>query len=431
MKFSYTALTKDNKKITGILDAENTEAAQAELHKMGVAIISVKEISEEEYERLKKECEAVKVEKGIQTFNFRAIDPNGKEVEGTIDAMDEFSAYRRLRIEYQFKVHELYRVGATETKKEEAKAMLGSLEEQLAQEKIITKERKEEEFGEETINKEVIAEVDKVIVNTKKAMEKHKELFSSDLLKKIENTLGELERIRTSNNIKHITEVSNNLYSLIGNPDKIEAEKVEDKDYQQLIGEIRDSALVKKEFELYEKAIKFTGFKKLSKNITKRLKELTAQPEEGTGKAPGVISKLKLKIHTFLEKSTKKKPLKPRKKVEKAKVKERAVAEKKAKKKRDFTILFVEIDSFMAWLLCFYIIYFFLISFSLEKNVGLSREFIFKTLKTPLLLNITIFLLLMHFTLRIKNLHFQKNTIATFFLIALSLGIYALLIVNF
>ena len=491
MKFSYTALTRDNKKISGVLDAENKDTAQAELHKMGVAIVSITEISEEEYERLKKEREAVKVEKGIRTFNFEGIDPNGKEVEGTIDALDEYSAYRRLRIEYQFKVKNLYPVGAAEAEKEATKAALEGFEPRV-QEEMAAREIEEEEIEEEEagINKEVVAEVDKVIINTKKTLEEHGDLFSMDLLAEIQNTLGELERIRTSNNIKHITEVSNNLYALISNPDKTEEGKeVEDKTYKQLIGEIRDSALVRKEFELYKKAVKVTGLKKIFENIFKRLQEITAPKEKEAGKPPGFFGKLKLKIHAFLEKATKKKPPKiaivkkpkkpktrfgeflekfgaymkakspvlkrtrqrelmkafkalfgkkkaPKKATEEAaKPPEKEVKAKKikpkVKKKRDFTRLFVEIDSFIGWLLCFYIIYFFLVNFSLEKNIGIKQEFVFKTLKTPLLLNITIFLLIIHFTLRIRNLHFQKNALATFFLIALSLGIYTLLIVNF
>ena len=54
MKFFYTALTTDNKKITGVLDTPDRENATAELHKMGVAILSVNEISEEEYVKFQK-----------------------------------------------------------------------------------------------------------------------------------------------------------------------------------------------------------------------------------------------------------------------------------------------------------------------------------------------------------------------------------------
>jgi len=486
MKFQYTALTGDNKKITGVFDVESQEAAQAELHKMGVAIISVNEISDADYERLKAEQAAIKEKKGILTFTFLAIDPNRKEIEGTIDALDNFSAYKRLRTEYQFKINELYPSEATEEEKAAAKGMLEGFEAQLEQEQAqIAEEKGEEkamEGGEGAVNKEIVAEVDKVIISTKKVLEVHQDFYSRELIQEINNILGELERIRTSNNIKHITEVSNDLYTLISNPDKLE-EKEAAEAHQQLMEEIKDSALVRREFELYQKAIQASGLKKIIQNITKRLKKITATSEED-GEKPGFFAKLKHKIHGTLETLTKKKmkmkkPAKKKGRIgvladklgayfktaspvlrktrkrelirafktlfgmreEPAKKEEAPApkpakpvpikAEKKVKGKRDFTPLFVEIDSFIGWLLMFYIIYFFLVGFALEKNVGLSREFVFKTLKTPLLLNITIFLLLVHFMLRFKNLHLRQNFLATFFLIALTLGLYTLLMVNF
>ena len=225
MKIAYTALTKDSKKIIGVLDVESQEAAQAELHKMGVAIISTKEVSDAEYEKLKKTQAAAKETKGIKTFTFLAIDPNGKEIEGTIDAMDEFSAYKRLRTEYQFEVKKLYKTGATEADIQKVSGQLLSFEAQLETELVKSgkevKKEDDKDVGEEDINKEIIGEVDKVVINAKKALDEHKVLYSNELLKEINNTLGELQRIRTSNNIKHITEVSNDLYVLISNPDKM------------------------------------------------------------------------------------------------------------------------------------------------------------------------------------------------------------------
>lgn len=492
MKFAYTALTKDSKKVTGVFDVESQEAAQAELHKMGVAIIAVNEVSDEEYEKLKKDQKEVKETKGIQTFDFLGVDANKKEIEGTIDSIDDFSAYKRLRTEYQLEVRKLYKTGATETEIQKANGLLLNFEVRLETENPEAKKKDEE--SEDEINKEILKEVDKVVINAKKAIEEHKDLYGMELLKEINSTLGELQRVRTSNNIKHITEVSNDLYALISNPDKLE-EGVENKEYQSILNEIQDSALVKKEFELYKKAIKLGGVKKVFEGITKKLKSITKTTDEEEKKA-GFITKTKDKIHSFLEKFTKKKQVAAVKKEKKPKgrfgeffekltsyfkttspilqktrkkelmkafkalfkKKKKETKEptdtaeekgdeaveashgvpdktkttnKKVKKKRDFTKIFVEADSFAGWLLCFYIIYFFLVSFSLEKDIGLSREFIFKTLKSPLLLNITIFLLLIHFTLRMKNLHFRQNAIAAFFLIAFSLSIYTLLIVNF
>ena len=139
MKFSYTALTADNKKITGVLDVENEDAAKNELHKMGVAIISVTEISDADYEKLKKEVAEKKVETGIKTFTFIAIDANKQEVEGTIDAIDEYTAYKRLRTEYKFIVNNLFPSEATEQEKELAKGRIESYSTKLEEELIKVK----------------------------------------------------------------------------------------------------------------------------------------------------------------------------------------------------------------------------------------------------------------------------------------------------
>ncbi len=493
MKFAYTALTKDSKKITGVLDAESQEAAQAQLHKMGVAIISVKEVSEEEYERLKKEQKTTQESKGIKTFTFLGIDPNGKEVEGTIDAMDAYSAYKRLRREYQFEVRKLYPSGATDAEIQKANGQLLGFEAKLESEgpeggRAAEKAAKEAETEEE-VNKEIIKEVDKVVISAKKALEEHKDLYSQELLKEIMNTLGELQRVRTSNNIKHITEVTNDLYALISNPDKLE-EGAENEEYKSILNTIQESALVKKDYRLYSKALKMTGVKKVFEGISRKLKSMTETSEEEE-KKPGILTKLKDRMHSFLEARSAKKHAALAKKAKKPKGRlavflehlgayfkttspilkktrynelkqafkalfkkekpqeaaaekpeeaaetgaepEKAVKaeEKPVKPKKDFTRLFVEIDSFAGWLLCFYIIYFFLVGFSLEKRIGLDPEFIVKTLKSPLLLNITIFLLIIHFALRMKNLHFRQNALATLFLVVFSLGFYVLLVINF
>lgn len=501
MKFFYTALTTDNKKITGVLDAPDRDTAQGELHKMGVAILSVNEISEEESERIKREQEEQKAKSGIKTFQFLAVDANAKEIEGTIDAVDDFSAYKRLREEYQFKVVNLFPEMATEAEKVRTRALIPGFEDQLSQQQAFGKKDEKKsasqeagELGEEDLNKEIIMEIDRVIVNTKKALETHASLYSTDLLLEVQTTLSELERIRTSNNIKHITEVSNDLYSLVSNPDKADAEAMKSEEYQSLMSEIHESALVKKDFEMYKKAIEASGLKRLFGDMSKRLREITAPKKDEKGEPTGAFAKFKASLHGWLEKRAQKKMPKraqingagkPKSKIgelfEKlgayfkatspilkqtrqrelmdavkrlfgGKKTETVVpgepekpgveAEKKAmpakkgvkaprRKGRDFTGFFVEVDSFVGWLLCFYILYFFMVDFSLEKKIGLGREFVYKTLKTPLLLNVTLLLLLFHFMLRIRNLHFRGNSAASLFLFFFGAGIYILTIVNF
>jgi hypothetical protein len=461
----------------------------------------VNEISEEESEKILAEQEEMKTKKGIRTFQFLASDNFGKEIEGTIDALDDFTAYKRLREEYQFKVANLYLASASEDEKGRAKAMIPGFEDQLKQiqafehkgEKRSAASQEKAESGED-VDQAIVAEIDRVIINTKKALETHAGLFSQDLTVEIQTTLGELERIRTSNNIRHITEVSNDLYALISNPDKAEGSAAEDESYQALVSEIHDSALVKKEFEMYKKAVEASGLKKIFADLAKRIKEATEPKVDMEGKRVGFVSKLKGSIHDFFERMSKGKAPKfsQIRKAEKPKSRIGILAEKlgdyfkatspilkktrqrelmtalkglfgkrapsgaapeevmpagtpapekgmaKAKKAarkggkgRNFTGFFVEVDSFVGWLLCFYILYFFLVDFSLEKGIGLPREFVFRTLKTPLLVNVTLFLLMTHFLLRYRNLRLRGNVFAAIFLFFLGLGAYLMVVVNF
>ena len=121
MKFSYTALSGDNQKLTGVLESESLEAAQSDLHKMGLSIIAIGEISDYEDEKQKAGKTAERPE-GIQTFIFEGLDLNGKEINGTIDSADDYSAYKRLLAEYRFKVVALYPSNASEAEKEKSRS---------------------------------------------------------------------------------------------------------------------------------------------------------------------------------------------------------------------------------------------------------------------------------------------------------------------
>jgi len=285
MKFKYTALTASNQKSTGTLDAKDLNAATAQLHKMGVAIISVDGISDEEFESMAKakaappkapdpaatEAEPPAV---ISTFQFSAQDSAGKQIEGTIDAIDAFSAYKRLRIEFKFKISNVYPEASTEEQIQAAKLSLADFEKKLPADAIGEPEKTKEEESAKRINEEMIEEIDKVIFNVKKTLKEHQALFSNQLLAEINKTLGELERIRTSNNLKHISEVSNALFEQVSNPDKMEAGAPEAANFQALMKEMKAAKPSSKSGDLYERAIQASGVKKIFGNIKKKLLKL-------------------------------------------------------------------------------------------------------------------------------------------------------------
>jgi hypothetical protein len=489
MKFNYTALSTDNQKLTGVLDAESLEAAKEELHKMGLSIISTNEISEAEFEELQKKEVEEKVKVGIQTFTFECIDPNGKDVNGTIDAKDAYTAYKRLMVEYKFTVNAIYSTAATDEEKAKSKEQLEEFAIQLEEEGIQIEEKgKEEDEAAERISGEVVKEIDKFIINAKKVLGEHSDIFSNEFRKEIEKTLGELERVRTSSNLKHISAVCNQLYELISNPDKLPEDAEEaDTAYRQIVDNMKDTAFVRKEFDLHTKAI---GLDKIQDVLSRTLGKMFGRKEKKLDVPKGLSGKPKTGIQKFLSKFTKKKKPKtkepekpglatvigklfafvfapnavlrlskkqeliktykawraPKKPKEAVKTKEgvhageAAVTEEgeavSAKEKidpgkKDFSPFFMEVDSFIAWLLFFYIFYFFLVNFSLEKGLGIPRDFIIKTLKTPLILNITIFLLFAHLLLKIKTQYFRQNFIGSVFLLFFGFSLYLLLIINF
>jgi hypothetical protein len=482
MKYSYTALSTDNQKLTGILDAESIEAAQEELHRMGLSIISINEISEEESETQKTVKAAEKAE-GIQTFVFEAFDRRGKEINGTIDAADDYSAYKRLITEYKFKVNSMYLTGASDAEKAEGKEKIAEFNTRMEEEGVYVSTEEEMEkadFDEaaEKIDKKITEEIDHFIINVKKILDEYSAGFSPPFLRQIENTLGELERVRTSTNLKHISEVCNQLYELISNPDQPEtAEGSAGTNYQNILNLMKGTSLIRGDFDIHAKVAGFNKIQTLFKKIIKKLtgSELIAQKKETaavkllnklltkkvkpkvlkakpkTPEKPGFTNTIK-KIFSYLtapnailRKTRKQELLRAYMEWRKPKIKEKPVPVKKPAIKPaeellpksekpsrwDFTGFFTETDSFISWLLFFYILFFFLVDFSLEKDMGLPRDFVVKTLKTPLILNITIFLLFAHLIFKLKTQYFRHNLIGSLFLIFFGFGIYALVVINF
>lgn len=496
MKFSYTALSGENQKLIGVLTADSLAAAQEELHKMGLSIIAINEISEEAYEKQKREREEVEKKEGIVTYAFLAKDMNKKEVAGTIDAKEDYLAFKRLVTEYHFDVSEFYPIDADEAVKGKFRGKIAEFQQKLRGEGIEPtafkpKAKGELEESETEVDKAVVAEIDKFIVNTRKVLQEHKNLFSPPFFLQIEKTLGDLERIRTSNNLKHISEICNQLYELVSHPDLLNEDKeVEDPSYQNIVSTLGDSSLVKKEFQLYSKALGLSKIRSLFNKILLKLriikeplKIIVPAPKTGAegwlkkfikgGKAPkglkavaapGAAPTLKAilsKLFSYLIapnpilRQTRRQELitswKAWKAWKESREKPKAAPSKKAPKKEegkleaelmeeveepqakkhDFTLFFQEVDSFLGWLLFFYILYFFLVDFSLEKGFGLPSDFAIKTLKSPLILNITIFLVFAHMLLRLKDHHFRRNILGSLFLFFFGFGVYVLLILNF
>ncbi|MFH0820994.1 MAG: hypothetical protein V1908_04425 [Candidatus Peregrinibacteria bacterium] len=475
MRFKYTALSQNNQKVEGALTADSAALAKGELHKMGFAIIGLQEIPETQYQELNKPREATAGTVGAKVFVFSATDPQGKPIEGTIDAPEPYAAFRRLVTEYGFLVKELYPEKASAIERQAALTQIKTLEQKLNAEGIALPSPRpagELELEEEPLNPELLKEIDGIIKSGKEVLSKHQALFSAARLREIESRLGDLQRIRTSNNVKHIAEVSNTLLELIRRPDQGTETDRHGAGFQQTLAQLQNTAVLEDELKHYKKALGVKNLKGIFDELKKRLgfigkkidpktkthsplwnkiklyfpvakkHSVTAAKEEVT---PSGLKKIGMCLLAYwrtpneVAKKTRKYELieawkEWRQNLESPTPSLSSVPKTPGKTKKpgkDFGLFFMEADSFTSWLLFFYLAYFFLVDFSLEKNVGLPATFVTRTLRSPLLLNIALGLLVTHWLLRIKTRSFRQNALGSIFLFLFGYGLYCLMIFNF
>jgi len=470
MKFSYTALNEQNQQLKGVLEADSLELAQEQLHKMSLSILMIDEINDETFKKQTTKQEGQST--GIESYIFQANDPQGKVVNGTIDAKDIQNAYQRLVQEYHFIVTDLHHINANPTEievsKEKISAYAAKLSENMAVSHPDETDKKATQEQNVEMHKKVTIEIDTFIITSKKILDGYQNYFTGTFFSELKDTLNQLERIRSSNNLKHITEVAHEVYELASYPDNISSEKFNsDTQYQKILDDLRATALVKKELTISVPAAKISSwfsklsghFKEIHKNAASNGKskvfikwladlfdslhvKFYSNSHNQTIKSAAMDPGLP-KIWTTLKsifsapndilRETRKREFKDA--IKEYRQLRNDVAEKKrelaAVNKKDFNPFFLELDSFLGWLLFFYIFYFYIVNFSLEKNIGVPTEFILKTLESPLVINITIFLLLAHFVLRMKTNHFRQNFLGSLFLFVFGFTFYMLLINNF
>lgn len=485
MKFKYTALGANNQKLEGVLEAETIDAAREQLHLLNFSVIAINELTPEEEASMSAANVATKTKEGIKTYYFLALDSQKKEVNGTIDSTDPSSAFRRLYTEYQFDVQDLYPDGSPDPAGESLKPQFEEWKRIMEDEGIdFTKKasgsvKNELEEGEK-VSEEIVAEMDAFIVNTKSILQGFSSQYSEPLLREIERVLGELERIRASNNLQHITKLCNELFELISNPDVTGVPDGDGEKYEEAVSKLKGSGFVANRLQLLMahklqnqlarfgkiQAIfsKVTGFlthkkgnetnnrfeQKLKSRRARWLSNLTRGLKGGSQIGAPTLSSIVGKFFSFVQapspilrkarkqelikaynewkkrrkdRSTKKTPTES----QSSEVVEKAPA----KPKKDFSPFFAELDSFVGWLLFFYITYFYLVSFSIEKNVGLPKPLVLKTLSSPLILNISVFLIVAHLAFTLKIRLFRSNFLGSLFLFFLCFGLYAIIIVNF
>lgn len=460
MKFSYVAIGSDNQKLTGNLEAKSLEIARNQLHKMNLSVIALNKVEAHQADvaaNISKSAEPiqskVKPEAELITYYFVAKDPQGKEVNGTIDANEPYLAYKRLMTDYQFQLIELAPYSADGNHGTSLVRYFENWNQKLAEEGQNIHPQKtafvknETEEQKPQMGDEVAAEIDQFISKTKRLLAEHSEGYSKAFLAQIEAMLGNLERIRSSNNLNHIAKVCREIYDLVSNPDLSNADKDEAKKahYQEMIAELKENSFLGHEtlMESTKASGGLKGIRGLFSKIHGQLDQNQALPSVPTTKLPVTPPKRMELLKAYFSLTIERNPIL---KQAKRQAYEKLLREKEIFKvqqsslqkashpvsgPKDFTAMFMEIDSFVGWLLFFYLAYFFVASFSLERNIGLSQALVAKTLSSPFVINVCIFLLFSHLLLTLKIRLFRQNILGSLFLFFLGYGAYALIISNF
>lgn len=132
---------------------------------------------------------------GQTKLNFEAVDSKGKKIIGTIAAEDAVKAYARLVTEYQLKVSTIDGKPSGELEKEYAK--LASAKKKIPAEEEATKRQEQE-------RQELLVKVDSTVKRIDSFLKQFGEELKNEERQILQGYLNQLVRIKDSTNLEHI-----------------------------------------------------------------------------------------------------------------------------------------------------------------------------------------------------------------------------------
>lgn len=468
MIFDYIALNKGNNKVEGEVSAKDLPSARKRLHSMGLTVLAVNERKEE----IKKE-EKKETKKDFLSFEFKGIDKKGKEIVGTIDAKDSFSAYVRLKKEFFFDVKYMMDLAVDESEQERQKKEWVKELQKKYEATGLSEEQDEhtkEDDDLEELEKSNAAklevlrnQVEVMLAQIKAVLEKVKEDSKnrSDL-SNIKILIGELERVKMSNNMKHIKGVAERIlntaenllrdkegYQVIvkqkKNLDSSNLERIRQQQYRSAVEAKGISSALKHASNFFNKYTKIIGFDSIEKKKDESPKKKQAL-KQNTEKKENILSDVDLLKKTRKEiaadlktnfknlirfgkkeKADRKSAFmnilslvkiyfkKPETKKEEKDIQEQKKQTKSSSKqtlnpsKKDYHRVFVELNVFLGWLLCFYLVYFYVGGLIIQKNLSFFKDFFHKTIVSEFLLLLFFSFFIFHLLINLKIKFFRQS----------------------
>lgn len=194
--YHYIALSKENKELSGIIEAPDEQGARAKLNELSLSIISLLTVT------------APASHEGKALFEFEALDKNGKKVVGTVIADNELAAYIRLFEEYELNVLLLNDSTLSPAEKEKKRTAgvseLGKAYDKIRQKKKIKTaiEMADQKADEErTI---LLQKIDFTMQEVEAFLEKYGADLKIEERDAIKAYINQLIRIKDSTNLEHI-----------------------------------------------------------------------------------------------------------------------------------------------------------------------------------------------------------------------------------
>lgn len=190
--FKYTVANKEGKKLSGTVEAPSEEIARKELNNLGFSILLLQQI-----EKLPDEIA------NQPKFIFEAVDKNNKIVSGTIPAISEEEAYKKLQEEYDFTVTATWKEGSTIEEVEAARKRGG----EKLQQKVLTDQADDPKFQnleEEKKAVEIKAKTESILTQVNELLKTYEANFSPTQKSEINKKIDKLLRIKNSSNSDYV-----------------------------------------------------------------------------------------------------------------------------------------------------------------------------------------------------------------------------------
>ncbi|MBU0982059.1 hypothetical protein KKC94_05200 [Patescibacteria group bacterium] len=210
-QFAYTAVNQSGKKLSGSISAPTEDAARKQLNTLGVALLTIEQTAETPVQTQTAEPGT---SSELQKFEFEAYDKLGKRVVGTIPASSRYKAFQRLVDEYGFEVSYVVKIGASDEEKEKAKREdLSALKAEYAQTSGVVNKQDENVLSQEFEEKRMtlLKKVDFILNKIKNVLLEYDKEIKPENRQIIQKYIDKLLRIKSSTNLDYIQHVSEEL----------------------------------------------------------------------------------------------------------------------------------------------------------------------------------------------------------------------------